>query len=85
MPPAVSAVLSRCVPSAAAAAQLLSSALAPAEWATARHVVALLRAALAPGAVERNGLTVLVGDSLGGELVVEGADGVLAAHSTTPA
>jgi hypothetical protein len=60
MPPAVSSVLSRAVPSAAASAQLLAGALAPAEWAAARHVVGLLRAALAPGAVQRNGLTVLV-------------------------
>ena len=77
MPPAVSAVLSRCVPSAAASAQLLSSALAPAEWAVARHVMALLRAALAPGAVERNGLTVLVGALLAGGESSSGPTGCL--------
>jgi len=56
MPPVVSSVLMRCVPSAASANQLLSDSLSAVEWATARHVIALLRAALALGS--RNGLTV---------------------------
>jgi hypothetical protein len=61
MPPAVDAVLMRCVPPPSAAARLLSDSLSPAEWATAQHVTALLRAALSPGAAARNGLTLLVG------------------------
>ena len=60
MPPSVSAVLLRAVPPPRAAAALLSDALAPAEWAAARRVLALLRAALAPDVAARNGLSLHV-------------------------
>jgi hypothetical protein len=60
MPPSVSAVLMRCVPPYPAAAALLSESMAPAEWASARHVLSLLREALAPAAAAHNGLTVHV-------------------------
>jgi hypothetical protein len=60
MPPSADAVLSRCVPNYPASARLLSDAMSPAEWATARHVLAVLHDALAPGVAPRNGLTVHV-------------------------
>ncbi|KAI8476894.1 MAG: hypothetical protein J3K34DRAFT_516160 [Monoraphidium minutum] len=58
MPPPVSALLARAVPGYRAASALLSDSLSAVEWAAARHVLALLREALAPPAAARNGLTV---------------------------
>ena len=42
---------------ASAASSLLADSLAPQEWATFRHVMALFRAALQPEAAAANGLT----------------------------
>lgn len=56
IPGDVSALLLHCVPPAPACASLLSDALSVAEWATLRHVLALLRGALSPPAAAANGL-----------------------------
>ncbi|KAF8068242.1 Ocrl [Scenedesmus sp. PABB004] len=57
LPPAVSAALAHCVPHPQACSSLLSDGMSVAEWATLRHCLALLRAALAPRAAAASGVT----------------------------
>lgn len=85
MPPAVSSVLARAVPPPEAAAALLSDTLAPAEWAVARHLLALLRAALAPPAAPGNGLSLpALAEALSGYLFA-GRSGAPGARGGAPA
>jgi hypothetical protein len=60
IPADVDAALQHCVPPHTTCRALLSDALSVAEWATLRHVLALLRAALAPAAAACNGLNCLM-------------------------
>lgn len=61
MPPAIHSVCMHCIPTCnyISATSLLSDSMSAVEWATARHVLSVFRAALAPEVAARNGLTVM--------------------------
>lgn len=58
MPTEVNAVLKHCIPASSACQLMLSDAMSAVEWATFRHILSLLKAALEPEAVAANRLSV---------------------------